>query len=261
MKIQHLVDSLGEGRKNNWGREQSNAAGQDIARQVAAGQPQADTNAQIQQARSTQAPSTNTGDTLGQTTPAQRLALQRAQQAASGTTTTAPTTNTTPSSGTTTTAPTTNTAPTDTAQPQQAPKTPTDWKGAWDTVKNVAGAAKDATVGTIKGAGDIASQVAGGVTQTAGAALGGLGAGYHTARQRKSFGSTQGGYGLDKIGNPNNPDPYYAPGGGGTVPASTPASTPTSTAAGDAEIANLKASIQKIDQRLSAAKIPESKKR
>jgi hypothetical protein len=117
-----------------------------------------------------------------------------------------------------------------------------------------------------KGVGDVASATAGGIGQTIGAAAGGLGAGYHTARRKDSFGSTKGGYGLDKIGNPNNPDPYYAPGGGGagggTLPASTPSgSSSASTAAGDAEIANLKASIQKIDQRLAAAKIPESKKR
>jgi hypothetical protein len=113
-----------------------------------------------------------------------------------------------------------------------------------------------------QGLGDVAAATAGGIGQTIGAAAGGLGAGYHTARQKNSFGSTKGGYGLDKIGNPNNPDPYYAQGGGGTLPASTPSgSTPASTAAGNAEIADLKASIQKIDQRLAAAKIPESKKR
>jgi hypothetical protein len=181
------------------------------------------------------------------------------------------------------TAPTGPTGDTATAPTGPAPTGPT--AGASDATKFGAGVA-DATgalnrgaQGFIRGAsdlgstlakgvGDVASATAGGIGQTIGAAAGGLGAGYHTARRKDSFGSTKGGYGLGGIGDPSHPDPYYAQGGGGaggTTPASTPASssgsTPASTAAGDAEIANLKASIQKIDQRLSAAKIPESKKR
>jgi hypothetical protein len=82
MKIQHLVDSLDEARKNNFGREVSNAQGQALGRQIAAGAPGAQ-QAQAQ-ARSVQATNTPdaSGDTLGQTTPAQRLAAQKAAQKA-----------------------------------------------------------------------------------------------------------------------------------------------------------------------------------
>jgi hypothetical protein len=293
MKIQHLVDSLGEARRNNFGREVSNAQGQALGRQIAAGAP----GSQQAQAQARNAQATNTtdvgGDTLGQTTPAQRLAAQKAAKTASAPVP-LPGRTTPPAGGPTGPAPTEPTPP-------GAPTGPTagasdaEKKSWWDYVNSAqsgddatkfgagvadaAGALNRGAQGFIKGAsnlgstvaqgvGDVASATAGGIGQTIGAAAGGLGAGYHTARQRKSFGSAQGGYGLGGIGDPSRPDPYYAQGGGGaggTIPASTPASspgaTPASTAAGDAEIANLRASIQKIDQRLSAAKIPESKKR
>lgn len=102
-------------------------------------------------------------------------------------------TTTPTSTGLTHTASATNpNQPTPAATPGQAPAGQKgDW---WNKFKDIAGAAKDATVGTIKGVGDIASQVAGGVTQTVGAAAGGLGAGYHTARQKRSFGSNNRGY-------------------------------------------------------------------
>ena len=304
MKIQHLVDSLDEARRNNFGREVSNAQGQALGRQIAAGAP----GAQQAQAQARNAQASNTtdvgGDTLGQTTPAQRLAAQKAAKTASAPVP-LPGRNTPPTGGPTGPAPTPPGAPTgptgDTtpAPTGPAPTAPTAGasdaeKKSWLDYMNSAQSGADATkfgagvadaTGALnrgaqgfirgasdlgstlaKGVGDVASATAGGIGQTIGAAAGGLGAGYHTARRKDSFGSAQGGYGLDKIGNPNNPDPYYAQGGGGagggTLPASTPSgSSSASTAAGDAEIANLKASIQKIDQRLAAAKIPESKKR
>jgi hypothetical protein len=298
MKIQHLVDSLDEARRNNFGREVSNAQGQALGRQIAAGAP----GAQQAQAQARNAQATNTtdvgGDTLGQTTPAQRLAAQKAAQTAS-----APVPlpgRTPPASGPTGPAPAEPTPPgaptgptgdTTPAPTGPAPTAPTagaseEEKKSWLDYMNSAQSGADATkFGTgvadatgalnrgaqrfvrgasdlgstvAQGLGDVASATAGGIGQTIGAAAGGLGAGYHTARQRKSFGSTQGGYGLGGIGDPSRPDPYYAQGGGGGGAGGT---TPASTAAGNAEIADLKSSIQKIDQRLAAAKIPESKKR
>ena len=307
MKIQHLVDSLDEARRNNFGREVSNAQGQALGRQIAAGAP----GAQQAQAQARNAQASNTtdvgGDTLGQTTPAQRLAAQKAAKTA-GAPVPLPGRTTPPAGGPTGPAPTAPTPPgaptgptgdTTPAPTGPAPTAPTagaseEEKKSWLDYMNSAQSGADATkFGTgvadatgalnrgaqrfvrgasdlgstvAQGVGDVASATAGGIGQTIGAAAGGLGAGYHTARQRKSFGSTQGGYGLGGIGDPSRPDPYYAQGGGGagggTLPASTPSgSSSASTAAGNAEIADLKASIQKIDQRLAAAKIPESKKR
>ena len=78
MKIAHLVHSLEEARRNNFGREVSNQQGQNLGKQLAAGDP----NAQADLAAAKSAQATNktdaTGDTLGQTTPAQRLAAKRA---------------------------------------------------------------------------------------------------------------------------------------------------------------------------------------
>jgi hypothetical protein len=55
MKIEHLLreSDVEEARRGNWGRETSNAAGKTIAKNVAAGQLKADTQAQIQQAKAT----------------------------------------------------------------------------------------------------------------------------------------------------------------------------------------------------------------
>lgn len=145
------------------------------------------------------------------------------QPAAGATNTGAGTTSST--GGTTTPSSTglTHTAsPTNPNQPTPAATPPAGQKGDWwNKFKDVAGAAKDATVGTIKGVGDIASQVAGGAAQTIGAAAGGLGAGYHTARQKQSFGSNNRGYepnfsgpdtyrGSNYQGSTYQGDPYQA---------------------------------------------------
>jgi hypothetical protein len=91
-----------------------------------------------------------------------------------------------------------------------------------------------------------------------------LGAGYHTARQRKSFGSAQGGFGAGGIGDPNRPDPYYNQGGaGGGVPghgANYSGGAAGGNAAGDAEVAKLKSDIAAITGRLNKAGIAEKKR-
>jgi hypothetical protein len=53
MRIEQLLSEseLDEARRGNWGREQSNAAGQTIGKNMAAGMPSADANAAIQQAK------------------------------------------------------------------------------------------------------------------------------------------------------------------------------------------------------------------
>jgi hypothetical protein len=53
MKIEQLLSEseLDEARRGNWGREQSNAAGQAIGKNMAAGMPTADANAAINQAK------------------------------------------------------------------------------------------------------------------------------------------------------------------------------------------------------------------
>jgi hypothetical protein len=88
MKIAQLFDfNLEEARRNNFGREVSNAQGQNLGKQLAAGDP----NAQAALAQAKAAKATNTtdagGDALGQTTPAQRLAAQKAAKAAAPATT------------------------------------------------------------------------------------------------------------------------------------------------------------------------------
>lgn len=72
---------LDEARRNNFGREISNAQGQALGKKLAAGDP----NAQqaLAQAKAAQATNQtdNTGGVLGKTTPQQRLAAKRAQAA------------------------------------------------------------------------------------------------------------------------------------------------------------------------------------
>jgi len=91
MKIAHLVHSLEEARRNNFGREVSNQQGQNLGKQLAAGDPNAQAN--LAAAKSAQATNKTdvTGDTLGQTTPAQRLAAKNAANPKTAPTDTTPT--------------------------------------------------------------------------------------------------------------------------------------------------------------------------
>jgi hypothetical protein len=84
MKISHLVHSLEEARKNNFGREISNQQGQNLGKRLAAGDPAA--QADLAAAKAAQATNqTDAGaDSLGQTTPAQRLAAKKAAAGAGG---------------------------------------------------------------------------------------------------------------------------------------------------------------------------------
>jgi hypothetical protein len=246
MKIEQLIDSLDEARRNNYGREISNVQGQALGKQLATNAPGA--QQALAQAQSTTQPAPQ-GDTLGQTTPAQRLAAKKANSAPvnlPGKQTAAPvapttpvvpppaeTPATTPAADTTTPAPTTTTPattnPADTTTTAPAGKKPgIDWKKG------------------IQGFGDVASQVTGAIGQTVGAVGGGLGRGYHTARQGKKFG------GLDALtANNYAGDPYQQGGGGGAG----------GGAAGDAEVAQLKADIANITGRLNKAGIAEKKQR
>jgi hypothetical protein len=240
MKIEQLIDSLDEARRNNYGREISNVQGQALGKQLATNAPGA--QQALAQAQSTKQ-SAPQGDTLGQTTPAQRLAAKKANSAPvnlPGKQTAAPIAPTTPvvppPAETPATAPAAETPPTtepttpaDTTTTAPAGKKPgIDWKKG------------------IQGIGDVASQVTGAIGQTVGAVGGGLGRGYHTARQGKKFG------GLDALtANDYAGDPYQQ-GGGGSAGGG---------AAGDAEVAQLKADIANITGRLNKAGIAEKKQR
>jgi hypothetical protein len=140
---------------------------------------------------------------------------------------------------TTTTAQPTTTQPTTTAPAGQKPRI--NWGG-------IGKGALNAATGLVKGAGDIASQAASGITQTVGAAAGGLGAGYHTARQKQSFGSANRGYGPGAYQG----DPYQGSGAAGGAGGGN--------AAGDAEVAKLKSDIAAITGRLDKAGISEKKR-
>ena len=272
MKIEHLIAGLDEARRNNFGREISNAQGQALSKQVATNAPGAQQAvAQAKSAQATNQPAPQ-GDTLGQTTPAQRLAAQKAKSAPVNLPgkTAAPTTPVVPPPAET--PPTTDTT-------GDAPKA--DKKSWWDYANSAqsgddiakfgrgvadagqavgTGVANAARVGAtaVKGVGDLASATAGGIGQTLGAFGGGLGAGYHTARQKQSFGSANRGYGPGQYQG----DPYQ---GGGNAATSVPGHGANYTGgaasggAGDAEVAQLKADIAKITGRLDKAGISEKK--
>jgi len=277
MKIEHLIGSLDEARRNNFGRETSNAQGQALGKQLATNAPGAQQAlAQAKGAQATNQPDPR-GDTLGQTTPAQRLA---AQKAAAGTTAVpTPTTPATPTTPPTTPADTTAEKPaTDTTKPPAgAKKSWWDWANSeksGDAISKfgrgmadagsalgtgVANAAR-AGANAVQGVGDLASATAGGIGQTIGAAAGGLGAGYHTARQRQSFGSANRGYGPGQYQG----DPYK---GGSTGSSDVPGHGANysggaggGNAAGDAEVAKLKSDIAAITGRLNKAGIAEKKR-
>jgi hypothetical protein len=92
----------------------------------------------------------------------------------------------------------------------------------------------------VQGTGNLASQVAGAVTQPIGAAFGGLKKGFRTANRGETF----------KL--PNQRD--YAPSQSRSYEPSQ------DDVSGSAELADLKSMIQRIDQRLTNAGIKETKK-
>lgn len=169
----------------------------------------------------------------------QLAANQQARNAAPAGKTIVPPPATTPATTGTapTTAPTTTTAPAATTTTQPITTAPAGQKPGinWS--------------GIGKGAGDIASQAAGGIAQTVGAAAGGIGAGYHTARQKQSFGSANRGYGPGTYKG----DPYQGGSTGGAAPTG-------GNSAGDAEVAKLKSDIAAITGRLDKAGIAEKKR-
>jgi hypothetical protein len=295
MKIEHLIGSLDEARRGNWGREASTAYGQ------AAGKPGFQMTAadKLRANSAAQAATPTTPSQLPATPQGSFKNLPKADPVKSTATTTpapiVPPPTTTPA--TTTPATTGPTGP-ETAPPEAGatgPDTgatgPAGKKKSWwdwanseksgDAVSKfgrgmadagsalgtgVANAAR-AGANAVQGVGDLASATAGGIGQTIGAAAGGLGAGYHTARRRQSFGSAGGGFGTDKIGDPNRPDPYYSQGGGagGSIPGhganySGGAASGGGNAAGDAEVAKLKSDIAAITGRLNKAGISEKKR-
>jgi hypothetical protein len=200
--VENFEDDLDEARRNNYGREISNQQGQALGKQLAAkpnpndavGQQNlANAQASKAQAKATQATNKTDagGDTLGQTTPQQRLADPATKaklkampprndknfrnkplpDAPEGEP--APSGDATPGVGN---AQGDNNAANTNVKPE---KKPTDWKGVWDTTKKVAGGVKNATVGALSGAGDIAS--AG--MDAAGRTLGSAKAGYAYGRR------------------------------------------------------------------------------
>jgi hypothetical protein len=133
---------------------------------------------------------------------------------------------------------TTDTAPAATGTTDPAPATQGFWKGAGNLAKKAGSAAP----GFVKGIGNIASQALGGITQTVGAAAGGFGKGYHTARSGQKFGSK--GYGGDTYkGDRYQSSNYNAPQQQGS----------------SQELAQLKQQLANIDQRLRKGNL-ESKK-
>jgi len=104
-------------------------------------------------------------------------------------------------------------------------------------VSNVAQGLSTAGVGLVKGAGDIASQAAGGIGQAALAGLGGAVRGYKTARSGGKFSNAS----------------------WDTGTANPPSSSPMAPAAGNQELDQLKAQLQAMDQRLQKAGIAERK--
>ena len=192
--VENFEDDLEEARRNNYGREISNQQGRALGKQLAAKPNPNDAvgqqnlaNAQAAKGQAKAAQATNKtdagGDTLGQTTPQQRLAdpATKAKLKAmppknnpvpepKGEPT--PSGDATPGVGN---AQGNNNAANTNVKPE---KKPTDWKGAWDTTKKVAGGIKNATVGALSGAGDIASAA----TDAAGRTLGSAKAGYAYGR-------------------------------------------------------------------------------
>jgi hypothetical protein len=242
MKIEHLIAGLDEARRNNFGREISNAQGQALGKQVATNAPGAQQAlAQAKTAQATNQPDNLKGDTLGQTTPAQRLAAKKSVSGPSAL----------PKAPVV--APTTPVVPPPAETPATAPTTPATTEPAADTTQpaTTEPAAKKPGIDWkkgIQGIGDVASQVTGAIGQTVGAVGGGLGRGYHTARQGKKFG------GLDAMtANNYAGDPYQQGGAGGGGSAGG--------GAGDAEVAQLRSDIAKITGRLDKAGISEKKQR
>lgn len=275
MKIEHLIASLDEARAGGAlsTRAASQAAGQTIGKNMAQGLPAADANAAITQAK-----------TLNPTSPAaQQLSVQdrlqqyKANKAAATTTpaTTAPAnfgkgvampTNpvTVPGAGTSavppaTTAPAATTPTTTTPPATTTPTTPATIQPTTTQPATTEPAEKKPGIDWKKGiqnVGDVASQVTGAIGQTVGAVGGGLGRGYHTARQGKKFG------GLDAMtANNYAGDPYQQGGSGSNYTGAGGGGAASSGAAGDAEIAQLKSDIASITGRLDKAGIAEKKQR
>ena len=103
-------------------------------------------------------------------------------------------------------------------------------------VSNVAQGLGSAGTGIVKGVGDIASQAIGGAAQTVGAGLGGAVHGYKAARAGQQFG------GGGTAGSPG-------------VSAPSPQSAAGADAGGNDELAQLKSTLQTMDQRLRRAGI------
>jgi hypothetical protein len=109
-------------------------------------------------------------------------------------------------------------------------------------VSNVAKGLGSAGTGIVKGIGDIASQAVGGATQAVGAGLGGAVHGYKAARAGQQFG------GGGTAGAPGAP---VSSGGSAT----SPQSAAGADAGGSDELAQLKSTLQTMDQRLRRAGI------
>ncbi len=122
------------------------------------------------------------------------------------------------------------------AQPATAPTPPQSNVGSSSNVSNEPGIGSRIATGVgrfVQGTGNLASQVAGAVTQPIGAAFGGLKKGFRTANRGDTF----------KLPNQRGYEPSQ------DVPS------------GSDDLADLKSMIQRIDQRLTNAGIKETKKR
>jgi len=200
MRILDLVEDtdIEEARRNNYGREVSNAQGQALGKQLGAGNPNAQQG--LAQAKAAQANNQTDagGDALGQTTPQQRLAAKKANSApvnlpgigrAQNSNNAANTNVPAPETPTKASAPV-NSNPQANSNPpaQQQPNAPqgqdkgpgimsTLGKGA-KALGGVLSKAADAAPGVINKVGNIGSAA----TDAAGRTLGGFGAGYNYAR-------------------------------------------------------------------------------
>ena len=185
--VENFEDDLKEYRKNNFGREISNQQGQNLGKKLAAGDP----NAQADLAAAKSARATNKtdagGDTLGQTTPQQRLAAKKANSSPVKLPDKQPRDDTNFRNKPLPDAPEGEPAPSGDATPGvgnaqgdnnaantnvKPEKKPTDWK-------KLAGGIKNATVGALSGVGDIASAGMDAAGRTLGSAKAGYAYGRH----------------------------------------------------------------------------------
>jgi hypothetical protein len=124
-----------------------------------------------------------------------------------------------------------------TGNAQQAPS-----DGKFQKFLKGAKATTDALGGAIRGTGNLASQVAGGIGQTASAGIGGFQRGLAGGKQGQNFSSIAPTYGGGGSNNPNSADNIVSQQAAGAGPSAA------RTAAGNAELADLRSRLDSLEQ-------------